>query len=91
VPRAFAIHHHLHPFPIGRDPLAAELLADQMLRLDRDGRSGMYLTGVSPVDCALWDLKGTVSCPGVRVAGDRIAARRSSTPLLLLSKFGRPS
>lgn len=48
----------LRPFLIGRDPLATELLYDQMIRMDRHGRSGMYMTAISAVDCALWDLKG---------------------------------
>lgn len=56
--QAFVIDSMLKPFLIGRDPLATEALQDQMLRLDRHGRSGMFMTGVSPVDCALWDLKG---------------------------------
>ena len=43
---------------LGRDPLATELVYDQMIRLNRHGRSGLFMTGVSPVDCALWDLKG---------------------------------
>jgi L-alanine-DL-glutamate epimerase-like enolase superfamily enzyme len=57
-PNAFTIHHALRPFLIGRDPLATELLLDQMLRLDRHGRSGYFVTGVSSIDIALWDLKG---------------------------------
>jgi L-rhamnonate dehydratase len=56
--QAFVVHTALRSFLIGRDPLATELLHDQMLRLDRHGRSGMFMTGVSAVDCALWDLKG---------------------------------
>jgi L-rhamnonate dehydratase len=56
--QAYLIHAFLKPFLIGRDPLATELLHDQMLRLNRHGRSGMFMTAVSPVDCALWDLKG---------------------------------
>jgi L-rhamnonate dehydratase len=51
--QAFVIQRWLRPFLIGRDPLANELLLDQMLRLDRHGRSGLFMTGVSPVDCAL--------------------------------------
>src|SRR5690606_17247686 len=57
-PNAFTIQHALRPYLIGRDPLATELLLDQMLRLDRHGRSGYFMTGVSAVDIALWDLKG---------------------------------
>jgi len=56
--QAFVIRTALRPFLIGRDPLATETLHDQMLRLDRHGRSGMFMTGISAVDCALWDLKG---------------------------------
>jgi len=56
--QAFVIDTALKPFLIGRDPLATEALFDQMLRLDRHGRSGVFMTGVSPIDCALWDLKG---------------------------------
>ncbi len=57
-PQVYVIRHYLKPFLIGRDPLASELLLDQMMRLDRHGRSGLFMTGVSPIDCALWDLKG---------------------------------
>ena len=56
--QVFLIRKFLCPFLIGRDPLAIESLSDQMLRMNRHGRSGLFLTGVSPVDCALWDLKG---------------------------------
>ncbi|MEZ4583828.1 MAG: hypothetical protein R3A10_19695 [Caldilineaceae bacterium] len=48
----------LGPFLLGRDPLASELLFDQMARLDRHGRSGYFMAAVSAIDCALWDLKG---------------------------------
>lgn len=48
----------LRPFLLGRDPLATELLSDQMLRLHRHGRSGLLVTAISAVDCCLWDLKG---------------------------------
>ena len=56
--QAQVIRSSLRPFLVGRDPLAGELLLDQMMRLDRHGRSGLFMTGVSPVDCALWDLRG---------------------------------
>ena len=56
--QAFIITAHLRAFLIGKDPIANELLLDQMLRINRHGRSGLFMTGVSPVDCALWDLKG---------------------------------
>ncbi len=56
--QADVIRTFLRSYLIGRDPLATELLHDQMLRLNRHGRSGIFMTGLSPVDCALWDLKG---------------------------------
>jgi L-alanine-DL-glutamate epimerase-like enolase superfamily enzyme len=56
--QAFVIAQTLRPFLLGRDPLATELLLDQMLRLDRHGRSGLFVTAISAIDCALWDLKG---------------------------------
>jgi L-alanine-DL-glutamate epimerase-like enolase superfamily enzyme len=56
--QVFLILRKLRPFLLGRDPLATELLFDQMARLDRHGRSGVFMTAVSAVDCALWDLKG---------------------------------
>lgn len=70
TPQAFVIQTSLRPFLIGRDPLATETLLDQMLRLERHGRSGLFTTGVSPVDCALWDLKGKAwSQPVYRLLG----------------------
>lgn len=57
-PNAFTIRHILRPYLIGRDPLATELLSDQMLRMDRHGKSGYFVTGASAIDIALWDLKG---------------------------------
>ncbi|MFP4381306.1 MAG: enolase C-terminal domain-like protein [Candidatus Sumerlaeia bacterium] len=56
--QAFVIEHFLKPFLLGKDPLATERLHDEMLRMNRHGRSGFFLMGVSVVDCALWDLKG---------------------------------
>jgi L-alanine-DL-glutamate epimerase-like enolase superfamily enzyme len=56
--QAFIIRKFLRLFLLGRDPLATELLYDQMIRLHRHGRSGLFMTGVSALDCALWDLKG---------------------------------
>jgi L-alanine-DL-glutamate epimerase-like enolase superfamily enzyme len=56
--QAFVIARRLRPFLLGRDALATELLFDQMARLDRHGRMGLFMTAISAVDCALWDLKG---------------------------------
>jgi L-rhamnonate dehydratase len=43
---------------VGKDPLAIELLFDQMHRLQVHGRQGHMMIAISAVDCALWDLKG---------------------------------
>jgi L-rhamnonate dehydratase len=75
--QAYLIKQMLRPFLIGRDPLATELL-DQMIRLHRHGRSGMFMTAISAVDCALWDLKGKVwGQPVYRLLG---GPTRATTP-----------
>ena len=56
--QAYIIHRFLKPLLLDRDPLATEMLYDQMLRLHRHGRAGLFMTGISAIDCALWDLKG---------------------------------
>ncbi|MCX6044697.1 MAG: mandelate racemase/muconate lactonizing protein [Chloroflexi bacterium] len=56
--QAFHIHKTLRPFLLSQDPLAIEMLHDQMVRLDRHGRSGLFMTAISAIDIALWDLKG---------------------------------
>jgi L-rhamnonate dehydratase len=43
---------------IGKDPLAIELLWDQMHRYQVHGRQGDAMIALSAVDCALWDIKG---------------------------------
>jgi len=58
--QVFFVLRQLRPLLVGRDPLAIEQVHDQMVRMDRHGRSGMYMTAVSAIDCALWDLKGKV-------------------------------
>jgi L-rhamnonate dehydratase len=56
--QTFVIARFLRPLLVGRDPLATEALYDLMVRTHRHGRSGLFMTGISAVDCALWDLKG---------------------------------
>jgi L-rhamnonate dehydratase len=48
----------LRPILLGRDPIAHELLWDQMHRIMVHGRQGEAMLAISAVDCALWDLKG---------------------------------
>ena len=68
--QVFIISTYLRPLILGQDALATEKLHDQMLRMNRHGRSGMFVTGVSAVDCALWDLKGKAwSQPLYRLLG----------------------
>ena len=50
----------LQPIVVGKDPLAIELLFDQMHRLQVHGRQGFTMIAISAVECALWDLKGKV-------------------------------
>jgi L-rhamnonate dehydratase len=60
----------LAPLITGRDPLASELLWDQMHRFQVHGRQGDAMIALSAVDCALWDLKGRVlSQPVWRLLG----------------------
>ncbi|WP_319529492.1 enolase C-terminal domain-like protein [uncultured Cohaesibacter sp.] len=47
----------LSPRLIGQDPIATELLWDQLHRLQIHGRQGDAMLALSAVDCALWDLK----------------------------------
>jgi L-alanine-DL-glutamate epimerase-like enolase superfamily enzyme len=56
--QAFLIATDLRPVLVGADPLAIELLHDRMLRLHRHGRAGTFVTAISAVDNALWDLRG---------------------------------
>lgn len=68
--QGFIIQTLLAPFLQGKDPLATEALYDQMMRLHRHGRSGLFVTGVSAVDLALWDLKAkALNLPVYRVLG----------------------
>lgn len=76
--QTFHIYRTLRPFLIGRDPLATEVLLDQMIRMDRHGRTGLFMTAVSAVDIALWDLKGKAwNQPIYRLLG---GPTRSSVP-----------
>ncbi|HEX4262059.1 MAG TPA: hypothetical protein VHY76_13265, partial [Acetobacteraceae bacterium] len=55
---AFFIGRRLRPLLLGRDPIAHELLWDQMHRIMVHGRQGDAMLAISAIDCALWDLKG---------------------------------
>lgn len=56
--QAYLIAKDLRPILAGKDPVATELLWDQMHRLSVHGRQGRAMMAISVVDCALWDLKG---------------------------------
>ncbi|HEX3349289.1 MAG TPA: enolase C-terminal domain-like protein [Acetobacteraceae bacterium] len=55
---AFFIGRRLRPILMGRDPIAHEMLWDQMHRIMVHGRQGDAMLAISALDCALWDLKG---------------------------------
>ena len=55
---AFIIDTQLRPILVGADPLAGELLWDQMYRSMTHGRKGETMMAISVVDCGLWDVRG---------------------------------
>ena len=55
---AFIIDTQLRGTLVGSDPLASEMLWDQMYRNAIHGRKGETMMAISVVDCGLWDLKG---------------------------------
>ena len=57
-PIASIVASHLRPILMGKDPIATEMLWDQMHRIMVHGRQGDPMIAISAVDCALWDLKG---------------------------------
>ena len=56
--QAYLIKEQLLPILEEKDPLAIELLWDQMHRFQVHGRQGTPMMALSAIDCALWDLKG---------------------------------
>jgi L-rhamnonate dehydratase len=67
---AFIIDTELRPILIGADPLAGEMLWDQMYRLMIHGRKGTAMMAISVVDCGLWDIRGKwLSQPVYRLLG----------------------
>jgi L-rhamnonate dehydratase len=80
--QAFLIANDLLKSLLGADPLATALIHDQMLRLYRHGRAGMFVNAISAVDNALWDLRGKAANePVYRLLGgptrDRVPAYAS--------------
>jgi L-rhamnonate dehydratase len=55
---ALYVLRRLRPLLLNRDPIAHEMLWDQMHRVMVHGRQGDAMLAISAVDCALWDLKG---------------------------------
>tara|TARA_B110000438_G_scaffold49828_1_gene50323 strand:+ start:2070 stop:3272 length:1203 start_codon:yes stop_codon:yes gene_type:complete len=56
--QAYLIKEQLIDILVGKDPLAIELIWDQMHRFQVHGRQGTPMMAISAIDCALWDLKG---------------------------------
>lgn len=76
IDQAHVIRTHLRDLVIGMDPLTTEKLFDQMIRKHRHGRTGLYMTGVSALDCALWDLKGkALGLPIYRILGGPVRVK----------------
>jgi L-rhamnonate dehydratase len=59
--QAFLVGSELRDLLVGSNPLATERIHDEMLRVHRHGRAGLFVTAISAVDNALWDLRGKVS------------------------------
>ena len=80
-----AIRQIYRGFLIGRDPRPANLLWDQLMRLDRHGRTGLGMMAISAIDNALWDIRGKLhGVPVHRLLGgptrERIPAYATSYP-----------
>ena len=58
--QTFLIATDLRPHLLGADALAIEAIHDRLLRVNRHGRSGLFVTAISAVNNALWDLQGRV-------------------------------
>ncbi|MCZ6678128.1 MAG: mandelate racemase/muconate lactonizing protein [Candidatus Poribacteria bacterium] len=56
--QGFIIDTQLRSLLIGADPIANELLWDQMYRTAIHGRKGETMMAISVVDCGLWDIRG---------------------------------
>jgi L-rhamnonate dehydratase len=59
--QAFLIANDLRPVLLDTDPLATAAIHDRLLRMHRHGRSGIFVTAISAIDNALWDLRGRAS------------------------------
>lgn len=55
---AIVIDQQIRPFLIGKDALAGDTAWDQLWRLNRHARTGIFMMAISAVDNALWDLRG---------------------------------
>lgn len=68
--QAYIIHTQLRGLLTGADPIANQLLWDQMYRTAIHGRKGETMMAISAVDCALWDIRGKWSgLPVYRLLG----------------------
>ncbi len=55
---AIVIDQQIRSFLVGKDALAGDVVWDQMWRLNRHARTGIFMMAISAVDNALWDLRG---------------------------------
>ena len=83
---ALFCRQRLRPMLMDRDPIAHEMLWDQMHRFMVHGRQGDAMLAISAVDCALWDLKGRwLGQPVYRLLGG--PTRRDDARLCLMLGF----
>lgn len=55
---AIVVEQQLRSYLVGKDPLAGEMLWDQLHRSNRHSRRGHFMMAISAVDNTLWDLRG---------------------------------
>jgi len=55
---AIIVDQQLKPYLMGKDPLAGELVWDQLHRSNRHSRRGTYMMAISAADNAIWDIRG---------------------------------
>jgi L-rhamnonate dehydratase len=56
---AIVILRQLKPAVVGMDPLRVEETWERLFRMNRHSRAGHYMMGISAIDNALWDVRGS--------------------------------
>lgn len=67
---AIVVDQQIRTFLMGKDALAGDVAWDQLWRLNRHARTGIFMMAISAVDNALWDLRGRFfNAPVYRLLG----------------------